>query len=563
MPSPAEQLAAWRDFPRVVAAHWTVYPKEGKQAVPFVLTASQRAVDGEIQRELQESGRVRLAVLKYRQARCSTYCCARMQHGVQTVPGITALSIADKLDLPAQWIRRARGWLNQTPEAWRPKAANTNAIELYFADWGSRYMIGSAEGKTPGVGLTIQRFHGSEPAYWLHPDDIERQTFQAIPLVKDSWVILEGTGESAGDWWSSFWWRAKNGESDYRAVFLSWLMDEGYHLPVDGEILGYSAAEQDLKKLGATDEQIAWRRWKIRNELSGDEAAFANQYPSTPEEAFLSGGTNVFNADQVRQAKGTVRPCAWRGAIYAEPGQPAAYRLVRDDSGYLLIWEEPKDDLHYAIGADTQWGTKDTADYDAAYVECLETRKVVARFKARLDTYLWASTLASLGHWYNRAVLAPEINGKGGQQVKLVLMGRAGNQWSYPNLYIRNRLRSFGIPKVEDYGWLTDEHSKADLVIHVKTSLEHIDFADADCVSEMAAYIKTDDLKFTAPEGQHDDLLMARMITSRVAQEARTRLGTPDEQEPFDPARAMRTPEQRMAEMIDPEGPAEAESGYE
>ena len=49
-------------------------------------------------------------------------------------------------------------------------------------------------------------------------------------------------------------------------------------------------------------------------------------------------------------------------------------------------------------------------------------------------------------------------------------------------------------------------------------------WADQDAVDELKAYIVDDANKFTAPEGQHDDRLMARMITAKVASTIRAEL---------------------------------------
>lgn len=520
----AEEAAT--DFSTFVESYWSVFPKEGQVRVPLRLRAAQQAIEDAWSADMARWGWVRLAVLKYRQARCSTYCCARMQHGVQTIKGITAMSIADKLDLPEQWIRRAKEWYSQTPDGLRPKITASNAIELWFEGMGSRYRIGSAKGQTPGMGLTIQWCHASEPGAWDNPKSIVKDTFQAIPLVKGSVCLIEGTGEMAGDWWSQFWQAANRGESDYRAIFLSWLMDEDYRLAETREIRGYSQREQDLIRLGATDQQLAWRRWKIRNEFAGDEETFASQYPSTPDEAFRSGGRNHFNSDHIRAARLTERDPIWRGDIL--PGNdPSKYELQGADGGHLLKWAQPQPGRHYALGADNQWGKKDTADLDTAFVECVETGELCAGIRGRFDTGRWALMQASLGHHYNKALLASEENGQGGAQIKRTLMGQAGNSWRYPNLYVRSGDTKFGGQKAVDYCWLTTEHSKADLISYCKTMLlppNGMDWAWRAAVDELASIVMREDGTIGAPDGMHDDLWMARMITAVCARQARANM---------------------------------------
>ena len=49
----------------------------------------------------------------------------------------------------------------------------------------------------------------------------------------------------------------------------------------------------------------------------------------------------------------------------------------------------------------------------------------------------------------------------------------------------------------------------------------HFDWCDSRAVREMQAYITDENLKWTAPPGDHDDCLMARMITAYVAHRIR------------------------------------------
>ena len=467
---------------------------------------------------------IRVAVLKYRQCGMSTYACGKMQHGCMHHPGVTGLTIADKLDLPEQWLRRGRQWLSQIkPQtSWMiPNIKASNFREMWFDKIGSRYFISSAEAKTPGVGATLHLFHGSECALWLHPAEIERQTWQGIPTVGGSMVLLESTGEALGDWWWRLWTDAKAGRNDFDAIFLSWLIQDEYRMPAD-DILDLTKAEQELTALGADRKQLAWRRWKIRNDLGGSEESFANQFPHTPEVAFLSGGRSIFNPEQVNIARATERGPIWRGDIKTHD-TPAKYEVVGSDGGALLTWEEPDDRYHYAIGADCQWGTSDRADFDSGWVECLETARVVARLHGHWQMGTWACKLASLGYHYNIAPLAPERNSEAATGVIAVLLGLTGNHWRYPNVWIRStdvKLRGY---RPEDYGWLTNHHSKAEIIAfaQLQTLAGGFDWCDSLVVDQMASFIRDDAGKLTAPDGAYDDALMGRMITAFVAHRVR------------------------------------------
>jgi len=533
------------DFPGFARCFWKILDKEGIE-VPFVANAAQALIYQAAERQHLAGKPVRLRILKYRQAGVSLYCTLWYLFLTMTTWGLTALSLADKHDLPAQWLRRCKRTLDQLDI--KPHMGATNANELWFDKLQSRYYIGSAEGTTPGMGHTIRAVHCSEIASWLHPDEVLSDLLPALPPGPNTYVVQESTGRNRGDWWYRQYFRAKRGEDDYQALFLPWYIQPEYVDDAD-EILAVAEDEKALVACGVTKAQLAWRRKQIRDDFHGELAAFSNQFPATEAEAFLAGGRNVFNAEQVAAARKTVREPIWRGDLLVDRN-PAEIRLAGSDGGQLLKWEHPVAGMHYAIGADCQWGAKDTNDYDSAYVECVETGKVAARFWGRMDMGAWAKSLAGLSHHYNLACLAPERNSAAARGVILPLLGLAGNDWRYPNLFVRDRIRRFGARGWEDYGFLTDEHSKPELVVLTKELLgteRGMDWADAGAVEELEAYIVDDANKFTAPEGQHDDRLMARMIAAKVAQVTRGDLHVVGPKVPLRPTRSM---DERVAEQL-------------
>jgi len=218
----------------------------------------------------------------------------------------------------------------------------------------------------------------------------------------------------------------------------------------------------------------------------------------------------------------TVRPPVWKGNIL--PGvNPSEYQIRGIPNGHLQIWEQPQDELHYAIGADCMWSLKgDDVDYDVAFVECLETAKVCAKMKGRYPQVHWAKMLAALGHHYNTCPLAPERNATTANVLMPILLGLA-DTWSYPNIWIRSDDVALKGYRPQDFGFLTTDTTKGEIISFCQSQNLNgaFDWADADTVDQMVAYIKDEKNKFTAPPGAHDDDLMARMITAYVAHRLR------------------------------------------
>jgi len=552
-------------FPRYAQAFWKVSPKIGRP-IPFRLNNPQRICWREMAKQRKAGRPVRQKWLKYRQGGISTFACAVMQHGAMTDVGCVSLSVADKQDLPRQWIRRALNWLEQTPESVRPVVSAASQLELYFAALGSRYYIGSAEGKTPGMGYTIRRFHASEVAMWLHPIDVLDDLMPAIPHDPDTWVIFESTGEMVGDYWHNAWWASRRGEDDYTALFLPWFVHEDYKEPADA-LGGLTAREKDLVAVagqwakdfpehaamigfdGLTDEQLMWRRMSLNGvPFLGDEDAWACKYPSTPEEAFLAGGRQLFTPDQVVEAMRTLREPVWRGNIV--PGKnPLHFSLDENASGFMLVWEDPDPRYHYAIGADCQWGEREKSDFDVAYVECLETGKVCARARGHFPLPTWGRVLAAMGYHYNTAPLAPERNARAATALMPLLLGNVGD-WRYPNVWVRTDDVAMKGHRPQDYGWLTTDQSKGEIVQYAQSATLRGDFdwCDELAVQEMQSFVVRDDGTWGSPEGANDDCVMARMITGYVAHKLR---GTTElHSEPQRIVYRMPTLRERVAAMI-------------
>ncbi len=517
---------------------WQIYPKTGPSK-SFIFNNCQQILEYEFAKQRSLGLPMRGKALKPRQTGISTYASASLLQQTMTNVGFSGFSIADKKELPSEWIHRDHRWLSQIPDG--PEVKGQVGLEIRFPALDSMLKIGSAEGKTPGMGFTIDGAHISEIAKWLHPFDILDDLMPAVESAQ--WVFIESTGEAVGDYWYSSWWTSRRGEDGYFAVFLPVFIHQEYQ--ADAADLGELTAREDeivaaglawaqecpehaklVNFAGVSRQHLAWRRLAVMGEpYHGDDEAFSCKYPSTIKEAFMSMGSAIFDDRYTTLARKTIRPHKWRGNLVMEKRtDPTKSKFEESKGGRMLVWEWPEKGLHYAIGADCQWGKGRGADadpdYDACFVECVETRRICAKIRGRMDMYDWAVQLAALGYQYNEALLAPERNAQAAKGVIDVLLGIVSD-WKYPHLWVRLDLKAYGAIQPKDYGWYTDEHSKPRLVIDVKARMLSpfgMDWADKLVVEQMEAYRTHPSTgKWEAPDGQHDDDLMARMITSRAS----------------------------------------------
>lgn len=557
----------FRDFETFCRVFWSIRDKAGK-LVSFVPNRPQRIVLAAVKAQLDSGVPIRVLVLKYRQAGISTLVRLFALWWTLTHPGAWSVSIANRKDLPRKWIQGGKLLIEQIcakmrPE-YHPKVRTGNELELTFHGLDSGYYIGSSEGRTPGMGDTLHGVHFSEKPYWRGADETVGELIPAVPYAPGTWIIQESTGLAVGDEWYRDYYAAKRGETHYKAVFLPWYLDEGYTISdvtwdslcvLDDRELGIIADAAVYSRTpeakmvgfeGVEPGQLAWRRTILTSEFHGDQNWFANKYPSNEKEAFLAGGLNVFQSQEIEIAHRTVtaQGAPKRTIDIRTPsgGDPTLYELVDAPAGYCSLWHEPDVMLdgkkvphghyHYVIGADCMWSEKDTdeSDYDVAYVECLEDNRICAKVKGRFDLTQWGRILMALGYYYNTAWLAPERNGLASTVLMPMLLGVVNRDWRYPNVWIRNDDVTLANAQPQDYGWLTTAGIKStasgSMVSFAieETLANRFVWPDKECVEQMESWIKDDSLRLTHPEGMHDDDLMARMITGYVAHKMRQRI---------------------------------------
>lgn len=193
------------------------------------------------------------------------------------------------------------------------------ALEL---DNGSTFHTKTAGNLSAGRGDTVHYLHCSELSSWENAGEILTGLLQAVPLAPETSIIYESTAKGAVGEFYDAWQRAAAGQSEFIPFFAPWFWDPDYALP-------FPTREQEndfakslnllerrlLDKHKLTHQQLHWRRFKIRNDLQGSEAKFRQEFPSTPEEAFLTTGMPVFNPEAIMELEQNAVAPLWQGDI--------------------------------------------------------------------------------------------------------------------------------------------------------------------------------------------------------------------------------------------------------
>lgn len=531
-------------FDAFAETFWTVQGKDGVRA-PFRLNVPQKICEWEVER-LRAAGKpVLLKILKARQEGISTWACARVQHGVETVSGYSAISLADKKELPRQWLRRAERWHGETPQA--EELAASNAIELYLAGGASRYWIGSAQGQTPGMGFTPWAAHSSELENWARPEKVMADLMPAIPLSNPrAMVVWESTGEMAESWWHREVMRSIEGKDGFRFVFLPWWLMPEYSLETGRTPAEYTAEElevwetarkwarenpQHAKIAGfreLTPQQMEWRRFQIETIFSGDTELFASRYPGTVAEAFMGVGSLAIPVDVVRWHKSTVVDPVMRFKLVEKSG--GKVEVEEDETGNWELYEPREKACDYAVGGDVAEGKvsdsldeRSERDYSSATVLNRKTLTTTAVYRGRPEPDVFGREMVMAAKYFNMAWMAPEANSAG--------MATLSAMRSYPRIMPREGWPDSRTPPaarpLEKLGWKTTAQNR-DLLIDSYIAACRKDpetqwHNSIKCLSSLLAaeegtFIRTKTGKRQHRATCHDDVLFGSMIALRVHQ---------------------------------------------
>ena len=273
------------------------------QIAKFILNKPQLKLYEALKKQYKQKRPLRVIILKARQMGFSTLAEAIIFKQTATNPNISSGIVAHIEDATNNLFNMSNLFYQELPEKVKPKVSQSNAKEIVFDDkkgvgLRSRIKCMTAGGKSIGRSETFQNLHISEYAFW--PGD-KKSTLagllQAVPDTPDSMIIIESTANGYEDF-KKRWDDAVSGKSDFIPVFCAWYELDEYRRNATGIIL--SDKEIELQKMyNLSIEQIAWRRWKIANDCGGDEQIFMQEFPSCPEEAFITSGNSVFDKQSI------------------------------------------------------------------------------------------------------------------------------------------------------------------------------------------------------------------------------------------------------------------------
>lgn len=497
-----------------------------QKLVKLKFKPAQTALYEAIKKELQEGRPPRIIVLKGRQQGISTITEALMFQDSATRPMVNTLIVAHRDDSTAALFNMNKLFYDYLPAKLQPMKKASNAKELVFENptrdpaekrkrpgLRSRIRCITAGGKGAGRSLTQNNVHLSEFAFWPgNKMETLLGIMQSVPDDINTLVVIESTANGY-DEFKDLWDGAEKGENGWVPVFLPWFMEPDYRKPVEPGVVWKEEERKLQEQFGLDEKQLAWRRWCIRTNCGGDVNLFRQEYPCTPDEAFLLSGDAFFDNDVIMARRNTAPKPLHEGMFaYTEPeiegGAPVDWMFTERVNGFIRIYEEPKDGHPYVLGGDT---AGEGSDRFTAYVIDNSTGKQVAELQHTSSEIFYARQVYCLGRYYNDALIGLEINYSTYPQLKL-------EEWHYPKFYQRERFDTFTGQMVKAFGWATSSKTRPVALAELHTIMEENPelVVSWHTLGEMLTFVYDKDRKPQAASGQHDDLVMAAAICYSV-----------------------------------------------
>jgi hypothetical protein len=473
---------------------------------------SQAAFLREVERQYNEGRPIRIIVLKARQLGISTATEGLLFNWCFLFPGTNALVLSKDRENSETIFEMAKLMWDQWPLRALFSTTRASARRLSWAETLSNFRVATAKGTQVGRGSTIRAVHGSEVAFWENADELMPPLNEAVPMAPGTIIVLESTANGVGGFFYDTWMAAERGESDYVPMFFPWNKHGEYR--VDRHNLTnrmLTPREKDLMERYDLDlAQLAWRRRKIRTN-NWSEEKFDEEYPISPEVAFLSTGRNVFPLDALSD-------CFFPPGKVGDDGQMVGastgklvnvngtLKFVVDRAGELKVFKTParSEPIEYVVAADPSR----SLDGDPCCIQVLrrDNLEQVAVWRGWATHNEFAEHIADLAAWYNEALVNCEMEGGGLGVIGVLQHLRVPNLWRW-------RMADRPLHKRGNvYGWSTNSKSKGwmmgQLIHHVST--RGMVIHDQTTYREMREYINIDGIEMgPASADGHDDTVMA------------------------------------------------------
>ena len=534
---------------RIDNLYWII-TKDGKKE-PFTMNRAQ--VDF-FNRYLSVPGQIyhRHVILKSRQLGFTTFIDIFILDEVLFQTNKEAIIIAHKVEDATQIFDKKVDFAirNMAPDVKGAffKIHHNSAKKIQVVvDYGpQKGSTSSITVSTSGRSGTYHLVHISEFAKMciLFPkraDEVETGTFPAVPF--DGFIFIESTAEGmAGRFYEMFQERWTEREKitpqlsqvQFLPHFYNWQYDDMEMKKITNTIPTSQMDECEIdweeyqKDNALTDLEITYyyMKWQQMGGKGGTDAVkkLKQEYPTTPEEAFLSTGQSYFPIAKVASLLQKAERGTKGELITNERGE---VEFTPTSAGNFEMFEKPEVGTRYIIGGDTSEGLAH-GDAQVLYVINHKTENCAGLYRSQVSPDELANEAYKLGKFYNWALLAIEVNKDG------LWVNDALEKMGYINLYARKVFDDITQKITKFFGWKTTSATRPFSLAALKAVFlrKNGGFPSA-LLNEMFTFIRNAKGKPEAMDKKKDDVVMAASIGYAVLQEQGRYIETTTNQEGF------------------------------
>lgn len=532
-------LDDFHDHPKFCEESLSIRNERGV-VVPFILRPAQLKLHQAIEKQRAQRRPVRIVYLKGRRVNVSAGVAGEFFHEVPFKGGQSGLVVAHlKKAAKEIWnyhrdfdrYYRPFGGVIERPGRHR-KAGLAGAIEY---DNGSRLDIETARNLDAGRAFGIRYLHLSEYAFYRNARELGRGLINSVPDDVETMIIKESTANGVGNPFHQDCLAAMDGKNEWEFVFFAWfehpLYVREFDTPEDRAKFQATLEQSEEEMRGRfrlTLEQLAWRRWAIKNKCEGSVDTFHQEYPSTPEEAFLFSGRPRFQHKMLMRMP--VINDAPTGTLEEETGPRASILFVPEEKGGpLVVYKRPQPNKRYVAGADVAEGIDvgdgsiggEDPDYSVLIVADADTGEQVAKLRARMEPDYFAQFSYALLRWYNWAFLVPEANGPGVAYIEALL------RYGFPPALFFHRqpqpdeqYSTSAATSLQKLGWKQNAVTRQQMISALDRAIREMSFImhDPNTISEHLTFVIKSCGRAEHQNNCHDDEVFAAGATVMALQ---------------------------------------------
>lgn len=496
----------------------------GVRPLSEVIHPAQIDIVKEVNRCINEGKPIRIIVLKARQIGMSTIIEAIQFALAFMLFRMRGMVIAHEMGSSEHLLSMTQNYYDTFFARDAYTQHNRSTKILSWRETKSQITISTAKNAQSARGKTIQFLHGSEVGFWDNAETLMTGLLQSVPSLPLTFIFLESTANGIGNYFNRTWNEACNGELDYIPKFYPWWTHPEYlgsklslpmikgHLDEEERKLVKLFKSPPLERWNNFDcpplsneeiiDRLTWRRYAIKNLCKSDLDKFHQEYPATPDEAFISTGTNVFPLEPLDACFDEFTPRI--GEVVREGDK---VRFQPNIEGKLRIYKEPGRNSKYVVAGDPKRANE--GDFCCAQVINRRTWELVATYRAKTDPVTFGEVMMNIGMYYNTALLVTELEG-GGYGTIAVILDR-----NYPHVWQHQKAEKMPGQVDNSYGWHTNWKTKNEAVGNLKKCIVDgmTTFHDRTTYSEMKSYVATAKGSFgNGQDTDHDDTVMAYAI---------------------------------------------------